>query len=64
MHRAVSGNDLLVCGSQIYNHYRDCKDANSYLSADRINDVIALSADKVQFHLTVINSHESLSHVI
>lgn len=43
----MSGSDLMVCGTQSYNHYRDCKDANSYLSLDRINHIVALSAEKV-----------------
>ncbi|XP_073994441.1 BBSome complex member BBS7-like isoform X4 [Rhodnius prolixus] len=43
----VSGSDLLVAGTHVYNHFKDCNDMNSYLSSDTINDVIALSVDKV-----------------
>lgn len=42
----VEGSDLLVCGQHNFNHYQDCKDANSFVCADVINDVIALNALK------------------
>lgn len=42
----VSGSNLLVCGNYAYNQYHDCKDANSYLCNDHINDIIALVAEK------------------
>ena len=41
----MSGSDLFLCGTYIYNHYRDCKDLNYYLSADRINDVLFLNLE-------------------
>lgn len=41
----VSGADLFVCASYIYNHYCDCKDQDYYLSGDKINDIICLSAE-------------------
>ncbi|KAB7495673.1 Bardet-Biedl syndrome 7-like protein [Armadillidium nasatum] len=44
----ISGSDLLVCGDYVYNHYCDCQDTNYYLAADKINDVIALPAEKVR----------------
>ncbi|XP_031571614.1 Bardet-Biedl syndrome 7 protein-like [Actinia tenebrosa] len=34
--------DLFLCGNYIYNHYKDCKDENYFLSGDKINDVITL----------------------
>ena len=43
--RHVEGSSLFVCGSYIYNHYIDCKDANYYLSSDKINDVLCLPPD-------------------
>lgn len=46
--RYVSGSNLLVCGKHAYNQYHDCKDTNSYLCSDQINDVISLSAEKVR----------------
>ncbi|CAH1777872.1 unnamed protein product [Owenia fusiformis] len=41
----VEGSDLFLCGNYIYNHYRDCKDMNYFLSADKVNDVICLPTD-------------------
>uniref|UniRef100_A0A8C4X5D7 Bardet-Biedl syndrome 7 protein homolog n=1 Tax=Erpetoichthys calabaricus TaxID=27687 RepID=A0A8C4X5D7_ERPCA len=41
----VSGPDLFVCGSYIYNHYYDCKDQDYYLSGDKINDIVCLPMD-------------------
>lgn len=38
----VIGNELIVCGNHVYNHYRDCKDIGSYLCGDTIVDVVAL----------------------
>lgn len=45
---SITGNDLLVSGRHVYNHYRDCRDANYYLSEDRIHDILALPGEKVQ----------------
>lgn len=53
--RHVSGSDLLVAGTHVYNHFKDCNDMNSYLSSDTINDVIALSVDKVCTNTDNIN---------
>ncbi|KAG2466262.1 BBS7 protein, partial [Polypterus senegalus] len=44
-HEFVSGPDLFVCGSYIYNHYYDCKDQDYYLSGDKINDIVCLPVD-------------------
>lgn len=46
-HRHVSGADLFVCASYIYNHYCDCKDQDYYLSGDKINDVLCLPVETV-----------------
>ncbi|XP_048189524.1 Bardet-Biedl syndrome 7 protein isoform X2 [Perognathus longimembris pacificus] len=43
----ISGSDLFLSASYIYNHYCDCKDQHYYLSGDKINDVICLPVDKV-----------------
>lgn len=43
--RHVSGADLFVCASYIYNHYCDCKDQDYYLSGDKINDITCLSSE-------------------
>uniref|UniRef100_A0A8D2D682 Bardet-Biedl syndrome 7 protein homolog n=1 Tax=Sciurus vulgaris TaxID=55149 RepID=A0A8D2D682_SCIVU len=43
----ISGSDLFLSASYIYNHYCDCKDQHYYLSADKINDVICLPVERV-----------------
>ncbi len=45
---SITGNDLLVSGKHVYNHYRDCRDTNYYLSEDVVNDILALPGEKVQ----------------
>ena len=44
---SITGNELCVAGTHVYNHYTDCKDANSFLSEDVITDVLALPGEKV-----------------
>ena len=44
---SITGNELCVAGTHVYNHYTDCKDANCYLSEDVITDVLALPGEKV-----------------
>ena len=44
---SITGNDLMVAGSHVYNHYRDCRDANTFLCEDTVNDVLALPGEKV-----------------
>lgn len=53
----VNGNDLIVCGNHVYNHYRDCKDIGSYLCGDTIVDTIALCPMNVRekFLFTLLN---------
>ncbi|XP_006629230.1 Bardet-Biedl syndrome 7 protein isoform X1 [Lepisosteus oculatus] len=43
----VSGADLFVCASYIYNHYCDCKDQDYYLSGDKINDIVCLPVENL-----------------
>uniref|UniRef100_A0A8C7USD7 Bardet-Biedl syndrome 7 n=1 Tax=Oncorhynchus mykiss TaxID=8022 RepID=A0A8C7USD7_ONCMY len=43
----VSDTDLFVCASYIYNHYCECKDQDYYLSGDKINDIVCLSAENL-----------------
>ena len=44
---SITGNELCVAGTHVYNHYTDCKDANSFLSEAVITDVLALPGEKV-----------------
>lgn len=48
----VSGNDMILCGNHVYNHYRDCKDIGSYLCGDTIVDAVAICPSNVSddFH--------------
>ena len=43
----ISGSNLMVCGNYVYNQYNDCRDANYLLAGDKINDVLALPAEKI-----------------
>lgn len=52
MYRFVVGNDLMVCGNHVYNHYRDGKDIGSYLCGDSIVGVVALCPNNVSSKLT------------
>jgi Bardet-Biedl syndrome 7 protein len=45
----VHSNDLIVCGSHVYNHYKDLKDTGSYLCGDTIVDVAVLCPNNVSF---------------
>ncbi|GLH03728.1 Bardet-Biedl syndrome 7 protein homolog [Gryllus bimaculatus] len=60
----VSGSNLLVCGNYAYNQYHDCKDANSFLCSDRINDVIALVAEKTNKLTPVLACEDRILRVL
>lgn len=47
----VSGNDMILCGNHVYNHYRDCKDIGSYLCGDTIVDAAAVCPNNVIAHI-------------
>lgn len=53
----VSGNDLILCGNHVYNHYRDCKEIGSYLCGDNIVDVIVLFSPSVNFAFAIVCLH-------
>lgn len=60
MARYVSGADLFLCGNYIYNHYRDCKDENYFLSGDKITDVLCLPTKKYdEYHSYLLLVYES-----
>lgn len=44
----ISGSDLFLCASYIFNHYCDCKDQHYYLSGDKISDVLCLPVEKLE----------------
>ena len=52
---SITGNELCVAGTHVYNHYTDCKDANCFLSEDVITDVLALPGEKVRYKKILLN---------
>uniref|UniRef100_A0A0K8T3A0 Uncharacterized protein n=4 Tax=Lygus hesperus TaxID=30085 RepID=A0A0K8T3A0_LYGHE len=60
----VSRSDLLVAGTHVFNHYKDCKDVNSYLSSDTINHVIALNSEKTHRLTTVLACEDRVLRVL
>ena len=56
VHSHVSGSNLLVCSSFIYNHFYDCEDTNYYLSGEEITDVISLPAERVSQVLRLLST--------
>lgn len=62
--RHISGADLFLCASYIYNHYCDCKDKHYYLSRDKINDVLCLPVDKVNCITPVLACQDRVLRVL
>nr|CAD7588384.1 unnamed protein product [Timema genevievae] len=60
----VSGSNLLICGKHVYNQYHDCKDANSYLCGDEINDVISFPYEKTNRLVPVLACEDSSLRVL
>ncbi|XP_050436713.1 Bardet-Biedl syndrome 7 protein homolog isoform X2 [Adelges cooleyi] len=44
----VTGNELLVSGRHVFNHFSDCKDNSTYLCPETINSIVALDVIKMQ----------------
>lgn len=63
-HRHVSGSDLFVCASYIYNHYCDCKDQDYYLSGDKINDVLSLPVETVGCVVPILACQDRVLRVL
>lgn len=62
--RHISGADLFLCASYIYNHYCDCKDKHYYLSRDKINDVLCLPVDKVNCITPVLACQDRVLRIL
>lgn len=62
--RYISGADLFLCASYIYNHYCDCKDQHYFLSGDKINDVLCLPVDKVNCITPVLACQDRILRVL
>uniref|UniRef100_A0A3P9B0B1 Bardet-Biedl syndrome 7 n=1 Tax=Maylandia zebra TaxID=106582 RepID=A0A3P9B0B1_9CICH len=60
----VSGADLFVCASYIYNHYCDCKDQDYYLSGDKINDITCLSTENLTHLVPVLACQDRVLRVL
>ncbi|XP_039866369.1 Bardet-Biedl syndrome 7 protein isoform X1 [Simochromis diagramma] len=60
----VSGADLFVCASYIYNHYCDCKDQDYYLSGDKINDITCLSTENLIHLVPVLACQDRVLRVL
>lgn len=62
--RHVSGADLFVCASYIYNHYCDCKDQDYFLSGDKINDIICVSSENLTRLVPVLACQDRVLRVL
>lgn len=62
--RHVSGADLFVCASYIYNHYCDCKDQDYFLSGDKINDIICVSSENLTHVVPVLACQDRVLRVL
>lgn len=60
----MCGNDLVVCGEYVYNHYFECQDKNHYLSSGRINDMLLLPVDKMRALVPVLACQDRLIRVL
>lgn len=60
----VSGADLFVCASYIYNHYLDCKDQDYFLSGDKINDIACLSSESLTRPLPILACQDRVLRVL
>lgn len=60
----VEGAELFTCGNYVYNHYHDCKDANHFLSADSICDVICIPTNKVPAVTPVLACQDRVLRVL
>lgn len=60
----VSGADLFVCASYIYNHYLDCKDQDYFLSGDKINDITYLSSENLSRPLPILACQDRVLRVL
>ncbi|XP_074129907.1 BBSome complex member BBS7 isoform X2 [Sminthopsis crassicaudata] len=60
----ISGSDLFLCASYIYNHYCDCKDQHYYLSGDKINDVICLPVEKLPCIIPILACQDRVLRVL
>ncbi|GAB1287474.1 Bardet-Biedl syndrome 7 protein homolog [Apodemus speciosus] len=60
----ISGSDLFLSASYIYNHYCDCKDQHYYLSGDKINDVICLPVERLSRTTPILACQDRVLRVL
>ncbi|XP_019377616.1 PREDICTED: Bardet-Biedl syndrome 7 protein isoform X2 [Gavialis gangeticus] len=60
----ISGADLFLCASYIYNHYCDCKDQHYYLSSDKINDILCLPVEKLNCVTPILACQDRVLRVL
>uniref|UniRef100_A0A8D2JDF9 Bardet-Biedl syndrome 7 n=1 Tax=Varanus komodoensis TaxID=61221 RepID=A0A8D2JDF9_VARKO len=60
----ISGSDLFLGASYIYNHYCDCKDQHYYLSGDKINDVLCLPVEKLSCIIPILACQDRVLRVL
>ncbi|CAI5784419.1 Bardet-Biedl syndrome 7 protein isoform X1 [Podarcis lilfordi] len=60
----ISGSDLFLGASYVYNHYCDCKDQHYYLSGDKINDVLCLPVEKLSCITPVLACQDRVIRVL
>lgn len=62
--RHVSGADLFVCASYIYNHYCDCKDQDYFLSGDKINDITCVSSENLSRIVPILACQDRVLRIL
>ncbi|XP_072254209.1 BBSome complex member BBS7-like, partial [Pyxicephalus adspersus] len=60
----ISGSDLFLCASYIYNHYCDCKDQHYYLSGDKISDVLCLPVEKMERIIPILACQDRVLRIL
>uniref|UniRef100_A0A8C8ZHU1 Bardet-Biedl syndrome 7 n=1 Tax=Prolemur simus TaxID=1328070 RepID=A0A8C8ZHU1_PROSS len=60
----ISGSDLFLSASYIYNHYCDCKDQHYYLCGDKINDVICLPVERLPHIVPILACQDRMLRVL
>uniref|UniRef100_A0A2K6FS95 Bardet-Biedl syndrome 7 n=1 Tax=Propithecus coquereli TaxID=379532 RepID=A0A2K6FS95_PROCO len=60
----ISGSDLFLSASYIYNHYCDCKDQHYYLCGDKINDVICLPVERLPRIVPILACQDRMLRVL
>ncbi|XP_019647281.1 PREDICTED: Bardet-Biedl syndrome 7 protein homolog [Branchiostoma belcheri] len=60
----VTGSDLFLTGTYVFNHFHDLKDQNYFLAPDKINDVLCLPLDKFSLLTSVLACQDRVLRVL